>query len=72
MIFELKMFTLNEEQRWFIIHEWKNGSKSVSEIARFLRCHISTVYRVINYYRCHHTVNYGGDIGRPPALDSHV
>ena len=70
MIFGLKMFTFNEEQRWFIINERGNGSESVSQIARFLSCHISTVYCAINYYRCHHTVNYEHDIGRPPVLDS--
>ena len=41
-----------------------------SQIARFLNCHISTVYRVVNYYRCHRNVNYGHDVGRSPALDS--
>jgi hypothetical protein len=66
----LKMFTLNEEQRWYIVNEWKKGSKSFSRIARFLNCHISRIYRVINYYRCPHNVNYGHDVGRPPALDS--
>ncbi len=66
----LKMFTLNEEQRWYIVNEWKKGSKSFSRIARFLNCHISRIYRVINYYRCPHNVNYGHDVGRPPALNS--
>jgi hypothetical protein len=39
-------------------------------MARFLHCHISTIYRVINYYCYHRDVNYGHDVGRPPALDS--
>ncbi|CAF4896260.1 unnamed protein product, partial [Rotaria sp. Silwood1] len=39
-------------------------------MARFLNCHISTIYRVINYYCCHHNVNYGHDVDRSPALDS--
>ncbi|CAF2692452.1 unnamed protein product, partial [Rotaria sp. Silwood2] len=37
---------------------------------RFLNCHISTIYRVINCYRCHHNVNYGHDVGRLPAFGS--
>ena len=64
------MFILNEEQRWYIINEWKKRSTSISKIARSINCYISTVCRVIDYYCCHHSVNYGHDVGRPSALDS--
>jgi len=32
----LKMFTLNEKQRLYIVNEWENGSKSVAQMTRFL------------------------------------
>ncbi len=64
----LKMYTLSEEKRWYIISEWKKGSIDVPLVARYLNCHISTVYRVINYYRLHNDVSYGHSPGRPRAL----
>lgn len=66
----LKMCTLNAEQRWYIINEWKNHLTSISKIPRYIHCHISTVYRVIDYYCFHHNVNYGHDIDRLSAFDS--
>jgi hypothetical protein len=64
------MYTLSEEQRWYIINEWKKGSINVLRVARFLNCHVSTIYRVIDYYRRPHNVDYGQDVGHPPTLDS--
>ncbi len=68
----LKMYTLTEEQRWYIIIEWKKGSINVAQVARSFNCHRSTVYGVVNYYRHHNDVNYTDryNAGRPPALDS--
>ena len=63
------MYPLSEEQRWYIISELKKGSINVRQTARFLKCHISTVYRIINQYRCYGNVNYGYGSGRLPALD---
>ncbi|CAF1390658.1 unnamed protein product, partial [Adineta ricciae] len=39
---------------------------------RFLKFRHTTIYDVINYYRCHHDVSYLDryNAGRPPALDS--
>jgi transposase len=66
------MYKLTEEQRWYIICEWKKGSINISETARFLKCIRATIYDVIDYYRRHNDVNYSDrfNAGRPPALDS--
>jgi hypothetical protein len=32
------MYTLTEEQRWYIIIEWKKGSINVSQVARSFNC----------------------------------
>ena len=69
ILFNIKMYPLSEEQRWYIISELKKGSINVRQTARFLKCHISTVYRIINQYRCYGNVNYGYGSGRLPALD---
>jgi len=65
-----KMYKLTEEQRWYIICEWKKGSINISETARFLKCIRATIYDVIDYYRRHNDVNYSDryNAGRPPAL----
>ena len=47
----MKMYKLTEEQRWYIIFEWKKGSLNVSRVARSFSCHFTTIYRVIGYYR---------------------
>ncbi len=52
------MYTLTEEQRWYIIIEWKKGSINVSEVARSYNCSRNTVYHVIDYYRRDNNVNY--------------
>ncbi|CAF0993582.1 unnamed protein product [Rotaria sp. Silwood1] len=66
------MYKLTEEQRWSIIIEWKKGSLNVLKFARSFKCHFTTIYRVINYYRRHNDVNYTDryNAGRPRALDS--
>ncbi|CAF1563824.1 unnamed protein product [Rotaria sp. Silwood1] len=64
------MYTISEEKRWYIISEWKKGSINPSLVASFINCHVSTIYRVINYYCLHGDVNYGHSPGRLPALDS--
>ena len=68
----LKMYTLTEEQRWYIIYEWKRGCINVSELARSFKCTRATIYHVINYYRRYNDVNYTNryNAGRPPAFDS--
>ncbi|CAF3871737.1 unnamed protein product [Rotaria sp. Silwood1] len=65
------MYKLTEEQRWYIIIEWKKGSLNVPEVVRSFNCHRSAVYRVIDYYRRHNDVNYTDryNAGRPPALN---
>ena len=62
----LKIYKLTEEQRWYIIIEWKKGSLNVSRVAR------SLIYRVIDYYRRHNDMNYTDryNAGRQHALDS--
>ena len=66
------MYKLTEEQRWYIIIEWKKGSINISQVARSFNCQRSTVYDVIDYYRRHNDVNYTDryNAGRPRALDS--
>jgi transposase len=66
------MYTLTEEQRWYIIIEWKKGSINVSQVARSFNCSRNTVYHVIDYYRRHNDVNYTDryNADRPRALDS--
>ena len=68
----LKMYKLTEEQRWYIIIEWKKGSLNVSRAARSFNCHFTTIYRVIDYYRRHNDMNYTDryNAGRPRALDA--
>ncbi|CAF3295272.1 unnamed protein product [Rotaria sp. Silwood2] len=65
------MYKLTEEQRWYIIVEWKKGSLNVPKVVRSFDCHRSAVYRVIDYYRRHNDVNYTDryNAGRPPALN---
>lgn len=65
------MYKLTEEQRWYIIFEWKKRSMNVSQVARSLKCNRRTIYRVIDYYRRHNDVNYTDryNAGRPPALN---
>ncbi|CAF5152708.1 unnamed protein product, partial [Rotaria sp. Silwood1] len=62
------MSQLSEEERWYIIHEWKKGFINVRQVALFLNCHINTIYRIINHYRCHRNVDHKFRSGRPPAL----
>ena len=71
-IITLKMYKLTEEQRWYIIIEWKKGSINVTQIARSFNCCCSTVYHVIGYYRRHNDVSYTDryNAGRRLALDS--
>ena len=66
------MYKLTEEQRWYIIIEWKKGSINISQVARSFNCQRSIVYDVIDYYRRHNDVNYTDryNAGRPRALDS--
>jgi hypothetical protein len=68
----LKMYTRTEEQRWYIIGEWKKGSINVSQVARSFNCYRTTVYGVINYYRHHNDVNYTDryNAGCSPTVDS--
>jgi transposase len=64
------MYPLSEEDRWYIISKWREGSINVPQVAHFLNCHISTVYRIIDHYRHHGNVRIGHKSGRPPALNS--
>ena len=68
----LKMYKLTEQQRWYIIFEWKKGSLNVSRVARSVNYHFITIYCVIDYYRRHNDVNYTDryNAGRPRVLDS--
>jgi transposase len=68
ILFKIKMYPLSEEHRWYIISELKKGSINVRQTARFLNCHINSVYRIINHYQCHGNVNSECGPGRPPAL----
>ena len=66
---KIKMYLLSEEERWYIISKWKEGAKSVRQIARFHNCHLSTVYRINNHYQSHGDLNCGCGSGHPPARD---
>ncbi len=65
-----KMHPFREEKRWYIISEWKKGSINILRTVRFLNCHVSTVYRITNYYRCRNYVSFRYSPDRPPALNS--
>ncbi|CAF4098988.1 unnamed protein product, partial [Rotaria sp. Silwood1] len=66
------MYKLTEEQRWYIISEWKKGTINISKVAHSFKCTRVTIYNVINYYHRHNDVNYIDryNAGRPPALNS--
>ena len=69
----LKMYKLTEQQRWYIIFEWKKGSLNVSRVARSVNYHFITIYCVIDYYRRHNDVNYTDryNAGRPRVSIQH-